>query len=103
MGRSHRSGRRLPAGLLAVLAAVGLAVVPAGVASAGAGEHALPSWQLTPTGSTEQFRGLAAVSTRVAWVAGSGGTVLRTVDGGRSWQDVSPAGAQALQFRDIEA
>ncbi|TCO49160.1 photosynthesis system II assembly factor YCF48-like protein [Kribbella antiqua] len=60
-------------------------------------------WELTPTGSTAQFRGLSAVSKDVAWVGGTGGTVLRTVDGGKSWQNVSPAGASALQFRDVEA
>ncbi|GGR59465.1 oxidoreductase [Actinoplanes ianthinogenes] len=36
-------------------------------------------------------------------MAGSAGTVLRTVDGGRSWSSVGPADAAALQFRDIEA
>jgi photosystem II stability/assembly factor-like uncharacterized protein len=98
------SRRSVPAGLTAVLAACGLAAVPAGAASAGTpGQHAGPSWRLTPTGTTHQFRGLAAVSASVAWVAGSEGAVLRTVDGGRSWQDVSPAGAAALEFRDIEA
>ncbi|MFI7066461.1 WD40/YVTN/BNR-like repeat-containing protein [Kribbella sp. NPDC050124] len=60
-------------------------------------------WELTPTGSTAQFRGLAAVSNDVAWVGGSGGQVLRTVDGGKSWQNVSPAGAETVQFRDVEA
>ncbi|TWD79875.1 photosystem II stability/assembly factor-like uncharacterized protein [Kribbella amoyensis] len=60
-------------------------------------------WELKPTGSASQFRGLAAVSKDVAWVAGSAGQVLRTVDGGASWQNVSPAGAEALQFRDVEA
>jgi photosystem II stability/assembly factor-like uncharacterized protein len=66
------------------------------------GGHA-PSWQLSTTGVTARFRGLAPVSDRVAWVAGSEGTILRTLDGGRSWASVGPAGAAALQFRDIEA
>ena len=81
-----------------------LAVVsPVGAASpAHAGTTRL-GWQLTPTGTTAQFRGLAPVSARVAWVAGTAGTVLRTVDGGRHWANVSPPGAAALQFRDIEA
>ncbi|MFF0376098.1 WD40/YVTN/BNR-like repeat-containing protein [Actinoplanes missouriensis] len=61
------------------------------------------SWQLTDTGSTARFRGLAPVSSTVAWAAGSAGTVLRTIDGGRSWSSVGPADAAALQFRDIEA
>ena len=60
-------------------------------------------WELTPTGTTAQFRGLSAVSKDVAWVGGSAGTVLRTVDGGKHWQNVSPPGAEALQFRDVEA
>ncbi|GAA4970358.1 oxidoreductase [Actinoplanes utahensis] len=61
------------------------------------------SWQLTDTGSTARFRGLAPVSATVAWAAGSAGTVLRTVDGGRTWAPVGPPEAAALEFRDIEA
>ncbi|MFF3862408.1 WD40/YVTN/BNR-like repeat-containing protein [Streptomyces sp. NPDC002209] len=62
-------------------------------------------WALKETGKDSRFRGLAAVSRSTAWVAGSKGTVLRTVDGGRSWHDVSPPGAVAegLELRDIEA
>jgi photosystem II stability/assembly factor-like uncharacterized protein len=62
-------------------------------------------WAMTPTGTTERFRGLAPVSRDVAWVSGTNGTVLRTTDGGRTWGDVSPQGlgTEALQFRDIEA
>ncbi len=62
-----------------------------------------PSWTLLDTGSQSHFRGLAPVSRQVAWVGGYDGTVLRTVDGGRSWLDASPAGASSLQFRDIAA
>lgn len=61
------------------------------------------SWQLTPTGVTARFRGLSAVSREVAWASGSLGTVLRTTDGGKSWQNVSPPDVTDLQFRDIEA
>ncbi|GAA2669885.1 oxidoreductase [Actinoplanes palleronii] len=67
-----------------------------------AAPHA-PAWRLTDTGSTVRFRGLAPVSASVAWVAGSAGTILRTVDGGRRWSSVGPADAAELQFRDIEA
>jgi photosystem II stability/assembly factor-like uncharacterized protein len=65
--------------------------------------HRGPAWQLSDTGTTARFRGLAPVSDRVAWVAGSEGTILRTTDGGRNWASVGPADAAALQFRDIEA
>lgn len=61
------------------------------------------SWQLTPTGSEARLRGVAPVSDRVAWASGSLGTVLRTVDGGATWQQVGPPGTEELQFRDIEA
>lgn len=60
-------------------------------------------WSLKDSGTDARFRGLAAVSRSTAWVAGSGGTVLRTRDGGRKWHDVSPPGAGELEFRDIEA
>ncbi|GAA2496926.1 oxidoreductase [Terrabacter carboxydivorans] len=62
-------------------------------------------WRVTPTGTTERFRGLAPVSRDVAWVSGTNGTVLRTTDGGRTWRNVSPQGlgTGTLQFRDIEA
>ena len=52
---------------------------------------------------TQQYRGLDAVSARVAWVGGSAGEVRRTLDGGRSWQIVSPPGSAGLLFRDVEA
>ncbi|MBV9820673.1 MAG: oxidoreductase [Actinobacteria bacterium] len=85
--------------------------LPAGATPAHGPNHAGQSrqhptelgWRLLPTGSTSHFRGLSAVSARVAWVGGYDGTVLRTVDGGRHWSDVSPAGADTLQFRDIQA
>ncbi|WP_435243751.1 WD40/YVTN/BNR-like repeat-containing protein [Streptomyces cucumeris] len=60
-------------------------------------------WRLTESGTDARFRGLAAVSRGTAWVAGTKGTVLRTRDGGRSWRDVSPPGAEGLEFRDVEA
>jgi photosystem II stability/assembly factor-like uncharacterized protein len=62
-----------------------------------------PRWQPVSTGSTSHFRALSVVSAKVVLLGGYDGTVLRTVDGGRTWQDVSPAGASTLQFRDIEA
>ncbi|MCP9969940.1 oxidoreductase [Actinomadura madurae] len=89
---------------LAVAGACG-AVVAASLAVPGTARAAAggPGWRLTPTGGDARFRGLAAVSGKVAWLAGSGGAVLRTTDAGRTWQDVAPPGAAGLEFRDIEA
>jgi photosystem II stability/assembly factor-like uncharacterized protein len=70
---------------------------------ASAHHHRLPQWKPVPTGSDQQYRGLAAVSTKIAWVGGSDGEVLRTSDGGRTWKDVSPPDTKGLLFRDVEA
>jgi photosystem II stability/assembly factor-like uncharacterized protein len=61
------------------------------------------SWKLADAGSTARLRGLDVVSAKVAWASGSAGTVLRTVDGGRTWRSVGPPDTADLQFRDIEA
>lgn len=95
---SHLAGA---AGMLAVVVAAGLAAV----APAAAEHQHGPSWRVVHSG-TGEFRGLAAVSRRVAWAAGTDGTdglVLRTADGGRHWRSVTPAGTEGLEFRDIEA
>ena len=61
------------------------------------------AWQVQPTGSTERFRGVSAVSARVAWASGNRGTVVRTADGGARWTVLPVPGAESLDFRDIEA
>ncbi len=49
------------------------------------------------------FRGLSVVNEQIAWASGSGGTVLRTINGGDTWINVSVPEADSIQFRDIEA
>ncbi len=81
-----------------------LALATAGVVALSAGANPRGyAWELKPTDSSARLRGLSAVSGKVAWTSGSLGTVLRTVDGGATWQSVGPPGTEALQFRDIEA
>ena len=64
---------------------------------------AAPAWTDQPSGVTARLRGVSAVSDRVAWASGSAGTVLRTGDGGATWQSMNVPGAEKLDFRDIDA
>jgi photosystem II stability/assembly factor-like uncharacterized protein len=77
-----------------LLVSLGLSVVA--VAAQGA-------WTPLQSGVTATFRGASAVSAEVVWVSGSRGTVLRSLDAGATWANVSPSGASMLDFRDIEA
>jgi photosystem II stability/assembly factor-like uncharacterized protein len=60
-------------------------------------------WQRQASGTDVQLRGISAVSSRVAWASGAKGTVLRTTDGGATWIKVNVPGAEALDFRDVQA
>lgn len=46
---------------------------------------------------------VSAVTDSVAWASGSGGTWVRTTDGGTTWQAGKVPGADSLQFRDVHA
>jgi photosystem II stability/assembly factor-like uncharacterized protein len=60
---------------------------------------------LTPqkSNTTENLRGVSVLANQVAWASGTHGTYLRTTDGGNSWQSAQVPGADALDFRDVEA
>lgn len=57
--------------------------------------------QITPT--TASLRGLSVVSNQVAWASGAEGTILRTTDGGTTWERRTVPGSDSTDFRDIEA
>src|SRR5690242_18810271 len=61
-----------------------------------------PRWTVQTSGVNVRLRGVSAVSESVAWASGAGSTVLRTVDGGTTWQK-STVTSDALDFRDIDA
>lgn len=50
-----------------------------------------------------RLRGISAVTDRVAWASGADGTVLRTADGGSTWQRLAIPDSGQLDFRDIDA
>lgn len=61
-------------------------------------------WEILPSGSTADLRGIDAVGNGVAWASGTQGTVLRTTDDGRSWERcATPPGAEGLDFRGVQA
>jgi photosystem II stability/assembly factor-like uncharacterized protein len=64
---------------------------------------AAPVWTDQPSGVSARFRGISAVSDRVAWASGSGGTIVRTADGGATWQRLTVPNAGKLDFRDVDA
>jgi hypothetical protein len=68
------------------------------------GRAAASPWILQKSLTTASLRGIYAVGTSIAWVSGTSGTVLRTLDGGATWQSCSvPPGAEKLDFRGIRA
>lgn len=62
-----------------------------------------PGWTRQTSGVTARLRGVSAVSANVVWASGTGGTVIRTADGGRTWTRLMVPDAEKLDFRDIDA
>ncbi len=56
-----------------------------------------------PSGTDQSLRGVCAVNADVVWASGATGTVLRTTDGGATWQHRAIPGAEQLDFRDVHA
>ena len=67
------------------------------------GVSAAPTWTAQASGVSARLRGVSAASDRVVWASGADATVLRTTDGGGSWQKLTVPDAGALDFRDIDA
>ena len=64
-------------------------------------------WQMQDSGTTASLRGIFSVDGTVAWASGTGGTVLKTVDGGAHWTacaipDAATDGA-TLDLRGVQA
>lgn len=55
------------------------------------------------TGTTAEFRGLHAASSRIVWASGRGGVVAKTADGGTTWHVMTIPGADSLFLVDVHA
>jgi photosystem II stability/assembly factor-like uncharacterized protein len=83
------------------------------IALSGCGPH--PSTRMSPrdrpaldrvqSGTTALLQAVSAPSERVGWVSGHQAAVLRTRDGGATWERLAVPGAAAdsLEFRDVYA
>ncbi len=55
------------------------------------------------SGTDQVLQAVSPVSDQVAWISGHGGVIVRTLDGGESWERIPAPGGDSLQFRDIHA
>ena len=64
-------------------------------------------WVMQDSGTDAGLRGIYSVDGKVAWASGTGGTVLRTVDGGEHWAKCAvPDGDKdgaTLDFRGVQS
>ena len=74
-------------------------LVPACVVPATASSQ----WTYGISGTTAELRGLSVVSEQVVWASGARGTVVRSLDGGRTWQADTVAGSTTLDSRSVPA
>jgi photosystem II stability/assembly factor-like uncharacterized protein len=68
-----------------------------------AGASFAQSWVPQNGNTTASLRGLSAVDARVVWASGTGGTFLRTIDGGATWIAGHVPGASDQDFRGVRA
>ena len=61
-----------------------------------------PQWTSQSSRTMARLRGVSAVNSQVAWASGSDSTVLRTSDGGATWNKLTVS-SDKLDFRDIDA
>lgn len=59
--------------------------------------------QMIEQGRKTSIRGLSVVSNKIIWVSGSGGSVGKSTNGGKSFTWMTVPGFEKRDFRDIEA
>nr|WP_294997004.1 YCF48-related protein [uncultured Sediminibacterium sp.] len=62
-----------------------------------------PQVNILASGKRVSFRGLSVVNDQVFWASGSNGTVVRSLDGGKTLEWITVPGYEKRDFRDIEA
>jgi photosystem II stability/assembly factor-like uncharacterized protein len=62
-------------------------------------------WSVQSTGTDSNLRGVAVVVHRgstIVWATGSKGAIVRSVDGGNTWEPMHISGAEDLDFRGVQ-
>jgi photosystem II stability/assembly factor-like uncharacterized protein len=66
-------------------------------------DHQKPTWQMMDVDTKASLRGLHVLDAKHIFASGTGGTVVQSRDGGKSWNVQTVPGAESLDFRDIHA
>ncbi|HZU44743.1 MAG TPA: hypothetical protein VE994_18840 [Terriglobales bacterium] len=64
---------------------------------------ALAQWHAQKSNTDASLHGLSIVDANVVWASGTGGTFVRTIDAGETWQAGTVPGADKLDFRNVYA
>ena len=64
---------------------------------------AFRQWNPQKSKTTASLHGLSIVNANVVWASGTGGTFVRTTDGGKTWQAGTVPGGEKLDFRNVYA
>lgn len=61
-------------------------------------------WEPQDSSTKQDLYSVSAPTAGIAWASGTHGTVVRTVDGGHTWQPcAAPQGEAKLEFRAVQA
>jgi photosystem II stability/assembly factor-like uncharacterized protein len=60
-------------------------------------------WEIKDSLTNASFRGISVPDEHTIWISGSGGTVMRSVNGGKTWRVNSIEAYENTDFRDVEA
>lgn len=87
--------------ILSLLLVCLFAIVSAQTPTTSSNNNSL--WQIQESNTKARLRAVSAVNDKVIWASGTQGTFVKTTDGGKTWVAATVAGAEELDFRDIQA
>ena len=73
------------------------------VYDANRASSAFGQWNTRKSNTTASLHGLSIVDAKVVWASGTGGTFVRTTDGGETWRAGAVPGSEKLDSRDVYA